>query len=116
MSGLGRRPGGAQSGGPGRGGLLLAQSPGTLAELSREAIELAILLSAPATANFVVAISVAAVFFGAATYIGNGPNFMVKAVAEQYGMKTPSFIAYVTRYTLPCLLPVLALIWWLFFR
>jgi Na+/H+ antiporter NhaD/arsenite permease-like protein len=39
------------------------------------------------------AISIAAVFFGAATYIGNGPNFMVKAIAEQSGVRMPSFLA-----------------------
>lgn len=61
------------------------------------------------------AISLAAVFFGAATYIGNGPNFMVKSIAEQAGVHCPSFFGYVFRYTLPVLLPVLVVIWLLFF-
>ncbi len=64
----------------------------------------------------VLGISIGAVFFGGATYIGNGPNFMVKAVAEQQGAHPPGFLAYVFKYTLPYLLPVLAAVWWLFFR
>src|SRR5690606_40650526 len=43
------------------------------------------------SAHELMAISVAAVFFGAMTYIGNGPNFMVKSIAEQTGVKMPSF-------------------------
>lgn len=61
------------------------------------------------------AISVAAVFFGAFTYIGNAPNFMVKSIAEQVGIKMPSFIGYVVRYSIPILLPVLFLTWLVFF-
>src|SRR5262249_56180853 len=41
------------------------------------------------------AISCGAVFMGAMTYIGNGPNFMVKAISEESGYPTPSFFAYV---------------------
>jgi Na+/H+ antiporter NhaD/arsenite permease-like protein len=62
-----------------------------------------------------VAISLGAVFFGAATYIGNGPNFMVKAIAEQAKVETPSFFGYVIRFSLPFLLPILALVAWIFF-
>ncbi|NNF57022.1 MAG: citrate transporter, partial [Rhodothermaceae bacterium] len=51
-----------------------------------------------ATGFYLQAISVAAVFFGALTYIGNGPNFMVKAIAESAGVQTPSFVAYVVKY------------------
>lgn len=61
------------------------------------------------------AISIASVFFGAMTYIGNGPNFMVKAIAEQLGLRMPSFFAYILRFSVPILLPVLAIIWLLFF-
>jgi Na+/H+ antiporter NhaD/arsenite permease-like protein len=64
----------------------------------------------------VLAISIGAVFFGAATYIGNGPNFMVKAIAEQNGVRMPSFMEFVLKFSLPFLLPVLAIIWLLFFR
>ncbi len=61
------------------------------------------------------AISVAAVFFGAFTYIGNGPNFMVKSIAEQVGIKMPSFFGYVIRFSLPFLLPLLVIVWLVFF-
>jgi Na+/H+ antiporter NhaD/arsenite permease-like protein len=52
------------------------------------------------------AISLAAVFFGSMTYIGNGPNFMVKAIAEQDGIKMPSFFGYILKFALVVLLPV----------
>jgi Na+/H+ antiporter NhaD/arsenite permease-like protein len=52
-------------------------------------------------------VSLGAVFLGAMTYIGNGPNFMVKAIAEQSGVKMPSFFGYVL-YSLGVLLPVFA--------
>lgn len=65
------------------------------------------------TANL-VAISVSAVFFGAMTYIGNGPNFMVKAIAEQNSIEMPSFFGYIIRYALPFLLPILLLTWLVF--
>ena len=55
------------------------------------------------------AISVGAVFMGANTYIGNGPNFMVKAIAEEAGVKMPSFGGYAVRATLT-LLPVYILV------
>lgn len=64
----------------------------------------------------VQAISLAAVFFGACTYIGNGPNFMVKSIAEHMGVACPGFFGYIVRYTLPILTPILLLIWVLFFR
>ena len=63
-----------------------------------------------------IAISVGAVFFGAATYIGNGPNFMVKAISEQTGAPTPSFFGFILKFSLPCLLPVLIMVWLVFFR
>ena len=62
------------------------------------------------------AISLGAVFFGAATYIGNGPNFMVKSICEHARVRTPSFFDYIIRYTLPILAPLLALVGWLFLR
>ncbi len=61
------------------------------------------------------AISLGAVLFGAMTYIGNGPNFMVKAIAEHSKVKTPTFIGYVVRFALPILLPVLAAVWLVLF-
>ncbi|MEL6539203.1 MAG: sodium:proton antiporter [Bacteroidota bacterium] len=61
------------------------------------------------------AISVASVFFGAMTYIGNGPNFMVKAIAEGLGIRMPSFFGYMIQFSVPILLPILVLVWVLFF-
>lgn len=61
-----------------------------------------------------VGISLGAVFLGAMTYIGNGPNFMVKSIAEEAGVKMPSFFAYCL-YSAAVLLPVLALVSWLMF-
>ncbi len=63
-----------------------------------------------------LAISMGAVFFGAATYIGNGPNFMVKSIAERAGVPCPSFLGYVAKYAVPFLLPWLARAGALFFR
>ncbi|MDB6024513.1 MAG: sodium:proton antiporter [Verrucomicrobiales bacterium] len=63
-----------------------------------------------------VAISVAAVFFGANTYIGNGPNFMVKAIAQQQKIHTPSFFGYILKFSLPFMLPMLFVLWLIFFR
>lgn len=65
--------------------------------------------------KFVQAISLGAVFFGACTYIGNGPNFMVKSIAEQNGAPTPSFLGYVGRFTVPILIPTFVIVWLLFF-
>jgi Na+/H+ antiporter NhaD/arsenite permease-like protein len=62
-----------------------------------------------------MAIAIASVFFGAMTYIGNGPNFMVKSIAEQSGIKMPSFFGYIIRFSLPVLLPILFLVWLIFF-
>ncbi len=71
---------------------------------------------AAAHARTLAAISLGAVFFGAMTYIGNGPNFMVKAIAERARVKTPSFFGYTLRYALPILLPILVLTGLLFLR
>jgi Na+/H+ antiporter NhaD/arsenite permease-like protein len=66
--------------------------------------------------QFLLALSLGSVFFGANTYIGNGPNFMMKTIAEDEGVEMPSFFGYVVKYTLPIMVPVLALIWLLFIR
>jgi Na+/H+ antiporter NhaD/arsenite permease-like protein len=58
-------------------------------------------------------ISLGAVLMGAMTYIGNGPNFMVKTIAEKSGVRMPSFFGYVV-YSAVVLLPILALNAWLF--
>jgi len=60
------------------------------------------------------AISMGAVLFGSMTYIGNGPNFMVKAIAEAEGIKMPSFFAYMYKFSLIILLPLFAIIGILF--
>jgi Na+/H+ antiporter NhaD/arsenite permease-like protein len=61
-----------------------------------------------------VAISLGAVFLGAMTYIGNGPNFMVKSIAEQAGIPMPSFFGYMFKYSIPILLPVFIAVTFLF--
>ncbi|MBR1381653.1 MAG: sodium:proton antiporter, partial [Paludibacteraceae bacterium] len=60
------------------------------------------------------AISIAAVMFGSLTYIGNGPNFMVKAIAEESGIKMPSFFGYMIKFSLIILLPVYIIVQLLF--
>lgn len=66
--------------------------------------------------HYVIGVSLGAVFFGAMTYIGNGPNFMVKSIAESEGVATPTFVGYIVKYSLPILLPILAVSGWLFLR
>lgn len=60
--------------------------------------------------GLLIAISLGSVFMGAMTYIGNGPNFMVKAIAEQEGIEMPSFFGYMLKYSIPILIPILILI------
>ena len=59
---------------------------------------------------YLKAICMGAVFFGAMTYIGNGPNFMVKSIAEESGIKMPSFFGYMFRFSLIILLPIYVLV------
>jgi Na+/H+ antiporter NhaD/arsenite permease-like protein len=66
-------------------------------------------------AEILAAISCGAVFMGANTYIGNGPNFMVKAIAEENGVRMPSFFGYMA-YSCGILLPLFVLCTLLFFR
>ena len=65
-------------------------------------------------AETLAAISAGAVFMGANTYIGNAPNFMVKAIAEEAGIKMPSFFGYMG-WSIVFLLPIFALLTWLLF-
>ena len=65
---------------------------------------------------YLMAISVASVFFGAMTYIGNAPNFMVKNIAAQSDAEVPDFLEYICKYSMPILLPLFALLWFLFFN
>jgi Na+/H+ antiporter NhaD/arsenite permease-like protein len=83
--------------------------------IDRSELEVAFLLGLPAWNIFIVAISAGSVFWGACTYIGNGPNFMVKSIAEAAGVETPGFLEYVYKYTLPILIPVYVAVWAVFF-
>jgi len=65
-------------------------------------------------AAILAAISCGAVLMGANTYIGNGPNFMVKAIADQVGVKTPSFLGYMV-YSVAILFPVFFIVTVVFF-
>jgi len=66
-------------------------------------------------AELLAAISLGSVFMGANTYIGNGPNFLVKAIAEESGVRMPSFFGYLL-YSGGILLPLFALVTWLFLK
>jgi Na+/H+ antiporter NhaD/arsenite permease-like protein len=73
-------------------------------------------LGEPAFQRSLLAISYGAVFFGANTYIGNGPNLMVRSIAAQLGARPPGFVAFTLRHALPIMGPVVVFIWWGFFR
>jgi Na+/H+ antiporter NhaD/arsenite permease-like protein len=74
-----------------------------------------LLAQGPEAAAILAAISCGAVFLGAMTYIGNGPNFMVKAIAEQNGVRMPTFLGYMA-WSCAVLLPLFVLVTWQFFR
>ena len=75
--------------------------------------KIAVMEFATQHADLLRTISIAAVFFGAMTYIGNGPNFMVKSIVEHEKLPTPSFIEYIYKYSIPILAPVLIVTWFL---
>ncbi len=60
--------------------------------------------------GFLTAISLGSVLFGSMTYIGNGPNFMVKAIAEENNIPMPSFFGYMFKFSLIVLLPIYIII------
>lgn len=64
---------------------------------------------------FLMAVSAGAVFFGAATYIGNAPNFMVRSIAEESGVPMPSFFGYMIKYSVLFLVPIFLVITVIFF-
>ena len=64
--------------------------------------------------DILIGISLGAVFMGANTYIGNAPNFMVKSIAEQAGVKMPSFFGYLI-YSVAVLMPLFVAVTWVFF-
>jgi Na+/H+ antiporter NhaD/arsenite permease-like protein len=68
----------------------------------------------PTGQHLLAAVSCGSVMMGAVTYIGNGPNFMVKAIADQHRVRTPSFFGYVA-WSGAILLPVFALVAHIFF-
>ena len=84
--------------------------------VGEEEIHVAFLLGNVKFNNYLLAISVGAVFFGANTYIGNGPNFMVKSIAEQQKVHAPTFLGFLFKYSVPFMLPMLVAVWWVFFR
>lgn len=84
--------------------------------VTTEQVQIALALTDPFQIKCLKAISIGSVFFGANTYIGNGPNFLVKAIADHQKAHTPTFVAYVLRFTLPFMLPMLLIVWLLFFR
>jgi Na+/H+ antiporter NhaD/arsenite permease-like protein len=73
------------------------------------------LAKGPPAPALLAAISCGSVFMGANTYIGNGPNFMVKAIAEENGVKMPSFFGYMV-YSGMILIPIFVAVTLVFFR
>ena len=66
-------------------------------------------------AIYLKAISAAAVLFGACSYIGNAPNFMVRSISEEAGTPMPSFFGYILKYALIFLIPTFVIVTFLFF-
>lgn len=64
---------------------------------------------------YLEAISAGAVFFGACSYIGNAPNFMVRSIAEEAGTPMPSFFGYIFRYSILFLIPAFIVVTFIFF-
>lgn len=96
--------------------LTFAAAASGLADVPLEGRYLATYLATGAdAARILAAISCGAVFMGANTYIGNGPNFMVKAIAEEGGVRMPGFFGYMG-YSAAILLPIFALVTVVFFR
>jgi len=95
--------------------LAFAASAAGLAGVPAHGPFIGALALAPESARILAAISTGAVFMGANTYIGNAPNFMVKAIAEENGIKMPSFFGYMA-YSAAILLPIFVAVSLLFFR
>ncbi len=64
---------------------------------------------------YLAAISCGAVFMGANSYIGNAPNFMVKAIAEESGVQMPSFFGYMFKFSIPILVVLFVVMTFVFF-
>ena len=82
--------------------------------LGTDAADLGQLLQSERGAALLAAVSLGSVLMGANTYIGNGPNFMVKSIAERAGVRMPGFFAYMG-YSAAILLPLFAAMTWVFF-
>ena len=93
----------------------LAAAMGKFGQDVGSAMDVRAFAEADASWLYLQAISVAAVFFGAMTYIGNAPNFMVKAIAESSGVDTPSFAGYLVKYGFTILMPVYAVVWLVYY-
>jgi len=89
---------------------------GTHGQALGHPVEMARILDAGQLTRSLAALSVGAVFFGGCTYIGNAPNFMVKAIAERRGLVLPGFLGYILRWTIPVMVPLLIVVWLIFFR
>jgi Na+/H+ antiporter NhaD/arsenite permease-like protein len=74
-----------------------------------------LLAKGPEAARLLEAIAVGSVCMGANSYIGNGPNFMVKAIAEEHGVKMPGFFGYMA-YSGAILIPLFVIVTLVFFR
>jgi len=94
--------------------LVFASSAAGLQGLAPHGPYIGALVLDPQSAKLLAAISTGAVFMGANTYIGNAPNFMVRAIAEESGVQMPSFFGYLA-YSLAILLPLYVVVSVVFF-
>jgi Na+/H+ antiporter NhaD/arsenite permease-like protein len=94
---------------------LAAGVVGGIHHVKIDPMHLDVLLQYPEGVRFLAAVSCGSVFMGANTYIGNGPNFMVKAIAEENQVKMPSFFGYML-WSVGILVPLFLLVTFLFFR
>jgi Na+/H+ antiporter NhaD/arsenite permease-like protein len=94
----------------------LAALFGTQGQALGHPVEMAGLLSQATLSRDLAALSIGAVFFGGCTYIGNAPNLMVKAIAEKQGVPLPGFLGYIFKWAVPVMLPLLTMIWMIFFH
>ncbi|HWN82965.1 MAG TPA: sodium:proton antiporter, partial [Candidatus Udaeobacter sp.] len=62
---------------------------------------------------YLAAVAAGAVFMGANTYIGNAPNFMVRSIAIEAGVRMPSFLGYLLRWSIPILIPIFLVTTWI---
>lgn len=92
-----------------------AAAQGQVGALSAAGLMSSHVVAGVAPSTLLAAVSCGASMMGALSYIGNAPNFMVKAVAEASGLKMPSFVSYLGYATI-ILLPIFAVVTLVFFR